>query len=43
MIAARGKPHRLGGVAQERKSAAIRLRHVFEQRPVCIRVRAQLS
>ena len=34
VIAAGGKPHGVGGIAQQCQSAAVRSRHVFEQRPV---------
>jgi len=30
MVAARGQPHRVGCFAQERESACIRARHIFE-------------
>ena len=32
MIAARREPHRIGGFAQQRKSAAVRPRHIFQYR-----------
>jgi hypothetical protein len=34
MIAARGEPHGVGGVAQERKPTRVRPRQLFEQRTV---------
>ncbi len=34
MIAARGEPHGVGGVAQQRKPGGVRLRHAFQDRAV---------
>src|SRR5262245_2329497 len=42
MIAARREPHGVGGVAQERKPARVRPRHLFEQRTLRGRVGAAM-
>jgi len=34
MIATGREPHRIGGLAQQSKAAAVRLRHVFQDRTV---------